>query len=209
MIELIRERKKAWVGMITLSLILVALYGAVGVSRGEDADYSNTWEISADGTDDKTDYYSIERIDNNSDAKISVKGWISNKTAILYFDNIEKVDLYLNETDINPKELASKIKWGWDSEITIILKSEQSTTIDFNIHSVPDFKEINLDGDNFEDYSYNNDVLSFSLSMSEHEISLLIDGLAEEILTSVITIFWLLATIRIIVSSFEEITDEL
>lgn len=203
------EWKKIISGMMALGILLTALFVPVGVSEGaDDTDYSNTWELPADGSNDTTKYYHVVRDNTSKSGEIYIKGWLSNRTALIHFDNIAEVDLYLNETDFDPKEFVSSLSL-LDTEVTLLLRSATSTTIDFDIHSVPEFEEISLDGDDFKDYTHSNDILSFKLSMSDHEISILIDGIMEELITNFIVIFWLLVTVKLIVSQFNEMSEEL
>jgi len=204
--------KKKITILVILSLIInISMLGIMtDMTKAEDVDYEEEWNIPDDGSEDSSNYYNITRIDNNASATIHIKAWISNRTISITFDNIEEVEIYLEETDINLEEYKSYLN-ALDNNIKILLSSEQSVEISFTITGIPEFASAELDGEEWNEYNYNDETnsMNFSLNMSTHEITLNFDGWLLDLFLGVFSILIVIKVFQIIIGQFKNMEEEM
>lgn len=183
-----------------IALVVIAITIPLSINPvSAAADISYNWELPADGSNDTAAYYSVDRNDTSAVGYVNLTADTGDYSINIEFVNVENATLYLNETDFNINQYIDYMDWiGKDITITI---TGDVSTMNFTIHSIPEFAEATLDGSSWSSYTYSDNTLSFSLSMSSHTIVLEYADYIASFTSSIIAIVFL----GVIVKMFKKI----
>lgn len=161
-------------------------------------------ELPADGSNDTGDLYKITRRDTSQTGNISIEAYTDTAEVYITLENIEKITLYFNETDVDLEKYTSWV--GGDIDIII---DNDGSELDGEFHGVPDPDKVGVET-SWIDYSYNDGVFSFNgLETSTTTITLSYDGWVSS-LWGAIMVAWaatfLVFILKLIYGIFSKIT---
>lgn len=200
----LQKNKIATISAVVI-LVLSAFVCLSAVSTAQSPDYEQTWVLDEDGSEDESDYYNVTRADDTSEGELTIRAWEDNTTIRMDFTNIESVELYLEETEVDIDDYRSFLN-AVGGEVTIIVATESVSTMDFLITGIPEFAEAQLNGGTWDAYNYDSstNTMDFDLDMSENEITLIYGGWLGDVISLVVVV----AVINIIFKSFKGAVDD-
>lgn len=173
--------------VILISFVLIISTMVIGIStvRADEPDYHYDKTLPSDGSEDDGDIYSITRRDGSSDGYIEIKAYISEKRVYVTLQNIEKVTLYFNETDIDLESYTSLA--GGDIEVIV---DNDGSSLDGEFHGVPNPDSVGVET-GWSDWNYNDGVFSFTdLETSTTTITLSYEAMIDDMVDILIGFVW-------------------
>ena len=187
MIEMDREILKGLTILMIIILIASSLTVLTPVSTASEPDYSYEMELPDDGSNDTGEVYSITRRNSSLDGYISIEAYVDEAEIYVELENVEKVTLYFNETDVDLEKYVGIIP----ASIDIIITSD-GEELDGEFHGVPDPDNVDV-STAWIDYTYEDDVFSWEgLETSTTTITLSWDGFVDTII-NIIVFVWMMS----------------
>ncbi len=199
--ENIYERTQVVAVILAVAMLFTLAFSVVVTAQEPDYTYEKT--LPSDGSEDSGDVYSIERNDTSKDAYIYIEVYKSEKKANIQLENIRKVTIYFNETDVDFQKYLPMINTV-GAEIEINIQSDVHL-LDGEFHGVPSPDQVELNGLSWDDYTHEGDTFSFiDLEMSENTITLSYTSDLVDIIGLVFLIFFVFWFMRQFVKILRE-----
>jgi len=182
-----KEKLKGLTVVMIIILVASSLTVLTPVSTASEPDYSYEMELPSDGSNDNGDVYSITRRNSSLDGYISIEAYVDEAEIYVELENVEKVTLYFNETDVDLEKYVGMIP----NSIDIIITSD-GEELDGEFHGVPDPDNVDV-STAWIDYTYEDDVFSWEgLETSTTTITLSWNGMIDTMM-SLIMFVWVMS----------------
>lgn len=175
--------------LLTAAVLLLSLLPlGTTTASASDPDYSYEMDLPADGSNDTDGVYKVERRDTGKSGYISIEAYMSDREVYVTLENVDKVTLYFNETDIDVEKYVGML--GGDIDIII---DNDGSTLAGEFHGVPDPEKAEV-STSWVDHSYSDGVFSFTgLETSTTTITLSFspDALVNTVIDIVIFVWYM------------------
>ncbi len=202
---MISYRQTILVSLLILVLCITSFPTNTTATEGT-PDYEFEFVLPADGSKDVGTEYAIIRNNTGEAGKISMQAYKSNLTVLIQLENIDKVTIYFNATDVDIEEYQSFIKLR-GAEVTIVLTSD-GESLDGEFHGLPQPDAVYLDGVDWGDYSFEDGNFIFEgLETSTRTFTLEYFSSVISLMYNAVMIFWTLSFLIIIFQMILGIPD--
>lgn len=204
-------RRKILSFLFIFSLVLAGISLGITVNTRAEPDHSFEDTLPADGSKDTGDYYRIQRRDESKEAYIKGEAYMDDKEVHIELENVRKVYIYFNETDIDMEKYLPYIN-AFGADIDIIVTSD-GDKLSGEFHGVPEPDQVDVET-NWLEYTHEGDVFTFTdLETSTTTISFTYDGDIISMMWTLTLFVWTMGFVlmiyKLVLSVFKPLKDDM
>jgi len=205
-------RRKILSFLFIFCLVLTVISLGITVNtKAAEPDHSFEDTLPADGSKDTGDYYRVERRNDSKEAYIKGEAYMDEKEVHIELENVRKVYIYFNETDIDLEKYLPYIN-AFGADIDIIISSD-GDKLSGEFHGVPEPDKVDVETD-WLDHTHEGDVFTFTdLETSTTTISFSYDGDMISMMWTLTIFVWTMGFVlmiyKLVLSVFKPLKDDM
>lgn len=198
--------------VIIVGLLIIGSFSIITTDvRAAEPDHSFEDTLPADGSKDTGDYYRVERRNDSKEAYIKGEAFMDEKEVHIELENVRKVYIYFNETDIDLEKYLPYIN-AFGADIDIIISSD-GDKLSGEFHGVPEPDKVDVETD-WLDHTHEGDVFTFTdLETSTTTISFSYDGDIIDMMWTLTMFVWTMGFVlmiyKLVLSVFKPLKDDM